>query len=102
MTILAVLTNSSGLTKLRMTPRTNEGDEHTGTFFLGLSEVGGRRYLEGEYITNRILADGRRGACGFIKLVWVSSKLKKTLAYSYGGWPTEKPPQPPEIAAGAT
>ena len=73
------------------TPKRELGDTHTGTHFLRLSHHGGSKYLEGRYITDRLLADGSSRTGGFIKLVWVSTECKNSLAFSESGWGMPKP-----------
>jgi hypothetical protein len=63
------------------TPNYCGGDSHTGTHFLRYSERDGQRFLEGRYVTDRPRNDGTMGTGGFVRLRWVSNKLKTALDY---------------------
>ena len=79
------------------TPNYRQGDAHSGTFFLGLCDKDDHKFLEGRYVTDRIVTGDKMGAGGFIQLVWVSKKLKNTIAYCENEWPIKAPPQPAMI-----
>jgi len=72
-------------------PNVRQGDTHQGTHLLRLSERDGCKYLEGIYITDRVRDDQTIGAGGFIRLVHVSSTLKRGLAFDEGKWGLARP-----------